>query len=419
MISATAPAMPPLTPGAMSHIRVLDMTRILAGPWCAQNFADMGAEVIKVERPGAGDDTRTWGPPWIKDGDGRDTTDAGYFACANRGKQSVAVDISKPEGRALVLELAAQCDVLIENYKVGDLKRYGLDYEAVSAINPRIVYCSVTGYGQTGPDAHKPGYDFVFQGIGGLMSVTGERDDRPGGGPQKVGIAVTDVLTGMYSTVAILAALNYRAISGRGQYIDMALLDCIVAFGANQISNQFVSGKAPARYGNAHASLVPYEAFRTAQGHLIIAAGNDQQWLRCCEALGRPDLAADTELARGPGRLARREELVADLQGTLMTRPAAYWIERLEALGVPCGPINNYQQVFELPQVKHRGLRVDLQRGDGGATSVAGSPLRMSATPVRYKLAPPLLGEHTEPVLRRLLGKNDGEIRHLRERGVL
>jgi crotonobetainyl-CoA:carnitine CoA-transferase CaiB-like acyl-CoA transferase len=405
--------------GALSHIRVLDLSRVLAGPWCTQNLADLGAEVIKVERPVAGDDTRAWGPPWLKDGEGRDTRDSTYFASANRGKQSICVDIARPEGQGLIRELAARSDVFIENFKVGDLERYGLDYASLSAINPRLVYCSITGYGQNGPSAHKPGYDFVFQGLGGLMSITGERDDLPGGGPQKVGVAVADVLTGMYASVAILAALEHRNHSGRGQYIDMALLDCVVAFGGNQVTGYLVSGKVPHRYGNAHASLVPYQVFATADSQLVVAVGNDQQWQRYCEAIERPDLAADARFARVTGRITLRGELVPDLANTMLTRTTAAWVERLEARGVPCGPVNDYRQVFEDPQVQHRGLRVDVPRGDGGTAPTIASPLRLSATPVDYAGGPPILGEHTHRVLTDVLGKDDEEIERLREFGII
>ncbi|HYC15528.1 MAG TPA: CaiB/BaiF CoA-transferase family protein, partial [Stellaceae bacterium] len=284
----------------LSHIRVLDLTRVLAGPWASQNLADLGAEVIKIERPGSGDDTRSWGPPFLKDRDGKETGESAYFLSVNRGKKSVTLDISTPEGAKIARGLAAKCDVLLENYKVGGLAKYRLDYEDVRAINPGIVYCSVTGYGQTGPCAHLPGYDFIFQGMGGLMSITGERDELPGGGPQKVGIAVTDVLAGMYASVAITAALLHRERTGKGQHIDMALLDTIVAFGANQISNYFHSGKIPQRWGNAHPNLLPYEVFPTADGHLILGAGNDSQWVSLCAAAGRPELSSDPRFRTMP-----------------------------------------------------------------------------------------------------------------------
>jgi crotonobetainyl-CoA:carnitine CoA-transferase CaiB-like acyl-CoA transferase len=403
---------------ALSHIRVLDLSRVLAGPWCTQNLADLGAEVIKIERPGVGDDTRAWGPPWIKDGHGADTRDSTYYAAANRGKKSVTVDIASAEGQALIRELVKTSDVLIENYKVGDLKRYGLDYASLAELNPGLVYCSITGYGQDGPYAHKPGYDFVFQGMGGLMSITGEQDSLPGGGPQKAGIAIADVMTGMYASVAILAALNHRSVSGEGQYIDMALLDCIVALGGNQVTGYFASGKVPRRYGNAHASLVPYQVFDTADEQMVVAVGNDVQWQRYCEAIGRADLAADERWKKVAGRITGREELVPELVRTMMTRTTADWTVRLEAGDVPCGPINNYKQVFEDRQVQHRGLRVDVPR-DGGAVATIASPLRLQRTPVTYEQAPPLLGEHTEEVLARVLGKSPEEITALRERRVV
>lgn len=403
---------------ALSHIRVLDLSRVLAGPWCTQNLADLGADVIKIERPGAGDDTRSWGPPWIKDGEGRDTRDSTYYAAANRGKKSVTVDIASAEGQALIRELVETSDVLIENFKVGDLKRYGLDYASLAPLNPGLVYCSITGYGQDGPYANKPGYDFVFQGMGGFMSITGEQDSLPGGGPQKAGIAIADVMTGMYATVAILAALNHRSVSGNGQYIDMALLDCIVALGGNQVTGYFATGKVPRRYGNAHASLVPYQVFDTADGQMVVAVGNDVQWQRYCEAIGRPDLAADERWKKVASRITGREELVPELARTMLTRTSADWIARLEAKDVPCGPINNYKQVFEDQQVLHRGLRVDVPREDGAVATIA-SPLRLQRTPVAYEQAPPRLGEHTEQVLAYLLGKSQEQISALRERGVV
>ncbi|MFD1711110.1 CoA transferase [Ottowia sp. GY511] len=405
--------------GALSHLRVLDMSRVLAGPWATQNLADLGAEVIKVERPRTGDDTRGWGPPWIQDENGRNTTDSTYYAAANRGKQSITVDIASVEGQHIVKELAAISDVVVENYKIGDLKRYGLDYESLSAINPRLVYCSITGYGQTGPSAHKPGYDFVFQAQGGLMSITGERDDVPGGGAQKVGVAIADVITGMYASIAILAALNHRDVSGCGQYIDMALLDCIVALGGNQVTGYFSSEKVPHRYGNAHASLVPYQVFKTAGSDMVVAVGNDQQWQKYCQAIGRPDLAADTRWNKVTGRIVGRETLIPELAKTMLTRTADDWIKRLEALGVPCGRINDYQQVFEDPQVTHRGLRVDMPTEDGGVCSTIASPLRLMGTPAQYKRSPPKLGGSTEQVLKSLLNRSDQDLAVLSQAGVI
>ncbi|MBB2919558.1 CaiB/BaiF CoA transferase family protein [Cupriavidus alkaliphilus] len=405
--------------GALAGVRVLDLSRILAGPWCAQNLADLGAEVIKVERPGAGDDTRSWGPPWLPGADGQPSRDATYFAGANRGKQSVTLDIASPQGQQIVRELAAKSQIVLENYKVGDLKRYGLDYDSLKAVNPALVYCSITGYGQTGPSAHKPGYDFIFQGLGGLMSVTGERDDLPGGGPQKVGVAVVDMLTGMYATVAVLAALRHAERTGEGQHIDMALLDAVVAVGATPIIAQRVTGQAMPRYGNAHANMVPYHVFATADGYMIVAAGNDGQWQAYCRGVERPDLAADERFATGPGRIIHRDTLVPLLEAHMRTRPTAHWVQALEAQGIPCGPINDYGQVLEDPQVRHRELQVDLVREDGSLCPTVKSPLRLSATPVQYDAPPPRLGQHTEQVLQTVLGLSAERIEQMREQGVI
>ena len=406
-------------PGALSHLRVLDLSRVLAGPWCSQNLADMGADVIKVERPGAGDDTRGWGPPWVEGAQAGAGADSTYYAAANRGKKSITVDISRPEGQEMIRKLVAVSDVVIENYKVGDLKRYGLDYASLSGLNPRLVYCSITGYGQEGPSAQKPGYDFVFQAMGGLMSITGERDDLPGGGPQKAGIAIADVMTGMYSTIAILSALEHRSVSGRGQYIDMALIDCIVALGGNQVTGYFASGKVPGRFGNAHASLVPYQVFVVADGEMVVAVGNDGQWQQYCAAIERPDLAADPRWIKVTGRITGRQELVPELARTMLTRTRAEWLERLEAGGVPCGPINDYRQVFEDPQVQHRKLRVDLHRPDGSTVSTIASPLRLQGTPPVYDRAPPTLGDATEDVLGGLLGLSGEEIARHRANRII
>ncbi|MBP7657095.1 MAG: CoA transferase [Pseudoxanthomonas sp.] len=406
-------------PGALSHLRVLDLSRVLAGPWCSQNLADMGADVIKVERPGAGDDTRGWGPPWVEGAQAGTGADSTYYAAANRGKKSITMDISRPEGQEMIRKLAAVSDVVIENYKVGDLKRYGLDYAALSALNPRLVYCSITGYGQEGPSAHKPGYDFVFQAMGGLMSITGERDDLPGGGPQKAGIAIADVMTGMYATIAILSALEHRSVSGRGQYIDMALLDCIVALGGNQVTGYFASGKVPGRFGNAHASLVPYQVFVVADGEIVVAVGNDGQWQQYCAAIERSDLGADPRWTKVTGRITGRDELVPELARTMLTRTRAEWLERLESRGVPCGPINNYREVFEDAQVQHRKLRVDLQRPDGSMVSTIASPLRLQGTPPVYDRAPPTLGDATEDVLGSLLGLSSEEIARHRANRII
>ena len=406
-------------PGPLSHIRVLDLSRVLAGPWAAQNLADLGAEVIKVERPGTGDDTRDWGPPWLKDGAGKDTRESAYYLSVNRNKKSITLDISKPEGQAIVRELAARCQVLIENYKAGSLRKYGLGYEELQAVNPSLVYCSITGFGQDGPYAPRPGYDFIFQGMGGLMSITGERDGQPGAGPQKVGIAITDVLTGMYASLAICGALLHRERSGKGQYIDCALLDTIVAFNANQIVSYFCSGRVPIRWGNAHPQVVPYEVFATADGHIILAVGNDAQFRRFCEVAGCPELAEEPRFQTMPQRIVHRAELSPLIAEIMRTRAKHDWIEALEAANVPCGPINNMKEVFEDPQVLHRGLRVDIPHPLGGAAPVVASPMRLSATPVEYRLAPPTLGQHNDEIYLELLGKGATELERLRSQGVI
>ena len=405
--------------GPLSHIRVLDLSRVLAGPWAAQNLGDLGAEVIKVERPGAGDDTRGWGPPFLKDGAGKDTKDAAYYASVNRNKKSITLDLSKPEGQAIAREIAAKSAVLIENYKVGTLKRYGLGYEDLKKANPGLVYCSVTGFGQDGPYAPRPGYDFIFQGMGGLMSITGERDGQPGAGPQKVGIAITDVLTGMYASVAILAALTHRERTGEGQYIDCALLDTIVAFNANQIVSYFCSGRIPIRYGNAHAQVVPYEVFPTSDGHIILAIGNDGQFKRFCEIAGCPQLADEERFKTNSQRIVHRAELIPLIAEVMRTRSKQEWIAALEEATVPCGPINNMKEVFEDPQVKHRQLRVDIPHPSGGTAPVVASPMRLSQTPVEYRFAPPLLGEHNEEIYRGLLGKSATELARLKSAGIV
>ena len=405
--------------GPLQGLRVLDLSRVLAGPWCSQMLADMGAEVIKIERPGRGDDTRSWGPPYVKDRAGQDTPDAAYFFATNRGKQSVTVDFTRPEGQALVRELAAVSDVLLENLKVGDLARYGLAYEDLSAVNPRLVYCSITGFGQTGPLASRPGYDFIIQAMGGLMSVTGERDDRPGGGPQKLGIAYADLATGMHAAIAVLAALVQRGVSGRGQYIDLALLDVQVASMAVMAMNWFIGGQVPGRHGNAHANIVPYEVFQAADGPLVLAVGNDGQFRRLCAVAGVPALADDARYATNAGRVRNRVELIALLQEIVATRPALAWEQALCAVDVPAGRINDMAQVFELPQVRARGLRIDLPHPLAGQVPLVGSPFHFSDTPVSYHLPPPRLGEHTDAVLGGLLGRSADDIAALRSAGVL
>ncbi len=403
----------------LSHIRVLDLTRVLAGPWAAQNLADLGAEVIKIERPGTGDDTRTWGPPWLKDRDGKETRESAYFLSVNRGKKSVTVDISKPDGQALIRQLITHCDVLLENYKVGDLQRYGLGYTDLAKINPGLIYCSVTGFGQDGPYANRPGYDFVFQGMGGLMSITGERDELPGGGPQKVGIAVTDVLTGMYASLAVTSALTYRQISGIGQYIDMALFDSIVAFNANQMLNFWVSGNIPKRWGNAHVNITPYEVFPSADGFIILAVGNDSQFASFCKEAGRPELATDPRFKTNPERLKHRDLLIPIVKAIILERPSKQWIRDLEAANVPCGAINNMKEVFEDPHVQHRNMRVDIPHPLSGTVPSVASPMKFSATPITYDQPPPLLGQHTDEILRGLLALDTAEIARLRSTKII
>ncbi|MEI7970405.1 MAG: CaiB/BaiF CoA-transferase family protein [Betaproteobacteria bacterium] len=404
---------------SLSHIRVLDLSRVLAGPWCGQILADLGADVVKVERPGAGDDTRTWGPPWIRSETGEDTGEAAYFMAANRGKKSVTIDISIPEGQALVRSLADRSDVLLENYKVGGLRQYGLDYESLSASNPRLIYCSITGFGQDGPYSSRAGYDFIVQGMGGLMSITGERDDLPGGGPQKVGVAVADLFTGMYATVSVLAALAHRDVSGRGQYIDMALLDTQVAMTANMGMNYLASGKAPVRAGNAHSNIVPYQTFAAADGEIILAVGNDGQFARLCRVAGRPDLAEDERFATNPARVKHRSVLVPILAQLIASQPKQWWSDSLEAAGVPCGAVNDLAQVFADPHVRHRRMQVEMPHPTAGHVSLVGSPIKMSETPVSYASAPPLLGQHTDEVLRDLLGLDADAIAGLRERHIV
>jgi formyl-CoA transferase len=404
-------------PAPLANVRVLDLSRILAGPWCAQNLADLGAEVIKVERPGKGDDTRGWGPPFI--GEGAGASDAAYFQCANRGKKSVTIDIARPEGQALVRELAVRSDVLLENFKVGDLARYGLGYEDIARINPRIVYCSITGFGQTGPYRERAGYDFMIQAMGGLMSVTGERDDLPGGGPQKVGVAIADLMTGMYSTVAVMAALWERNASGEGQHIDMALLDTQVGWLANQNLNYLVSGEAPKRLGNAHPNVTPYDAFKTRDGDIIIAIGNDGQYARFCQAAGVPGLVTDARFRDNPARVAHRDALRAGIATAMLARTTVEWIALLEPLGVPCGPINRLDQVFADPQVAHRGLRIEIAHPVAGRLPLVANPIKFSRTPIRYEVPPPLLGQHTDEVLRELLGKSEEQIGELRAGGAI
>lgn len=398
---------------ALSHVRVLDLSRVLAGPWATQVLADLGAEVIKVERPGAGDETRGWGPPWVGPG-GAAARESAYFASANRGKRSVTIDLSRPEGQALVRRLAARADVLFENHKAGALARRGLGWEELAALNPRLVYCSISGFGQSGPYRDRPGYDFLVQAMGGLMSVTGE----PDGPPTKVGVAVTDLLTGMYAATAVLAALAERERSGLGQHVDLALLDVQVAALANQAESFLVTGRAPGRLGNAHPSIVPYQAFTTRDGHVVVAVGNDAQFARLAEAMGRRDLAADPRFSTNAARVAHREALVAAMAPLLAARDTEAWVRALDAADVPAGPINDLAQVFEDPQVRHRGLRVEVPRADGAPVPVVASPIRLSRTPVEHR-PPPRLGEHTREVLVEVLGMEEEEVEALGRAGVI
>lgn len=403
----------------LSGYKVLDMSRILAGPWAGQVLADLGAEVIKIERPGAGDDTRHWGPPYLKDSDGNDTSDAAYYFCANRGKKSVTLDITQPEGQAIIRKLAAQCDVLIENYKVGGLKKYGLDYESLKTVNPALVYCSVTGFGQTGPYAKRAGYDFLIQGMGGLMSITGEPDSTPGGGPVKVGVAVTDLFTGLYAAIAIQGALLERVRSGLGQYIDLSLLDVQAAVLANQASNYLVGDMVPGRLGNAHPNIVPYQAFATRDGHIILAIGNDSQFRKFCAAAGVPELADHAKYATNRARVENRSEVCTRVAELIAEKPSQHWLDILEAEGVPCGPINNIDQVFADPQIVAREMAVKVPEARAGEVTLTANPIKFSRTPISYEMAPPQLGSHTGAILKNSLGYSDSEIAELSEREII
>ncbi|MCZ6605046.1 MAG: CaiB/BaiF CoA-transferase family protein [Alphaproteobacteria bacterium] len=405
--------------GPLSHIRVLDLSRVLAGPWAGQTLADLGADVIKVERPGRGDDTRGWGPPYLTDAEGRETVESAYFLSTNRGKRSITLDLANPSGQRIARDLAAHCDILIENYKVGGLAKYGLAYDDLKDSHGHLIYCSITGFGQSGPYAGRAGYDFMIQGMGGLMSITGEPDEVPGGGPVKVGVAISDLFTGMYAVTAVLAALAHRERGGGGQHIDMALLDCQVAMLANQGMNYLTSGKSPGRLGNAHPNIVPYQAFQTADSHIIIAVGNDAQFARFCEAIGRPDLAAEPAYADNGGRVKNREALVSAIAGTLAELNSQPLQAALDAVGIPWGPINTIEQLFADPQVVARGLRFDLDHPLAGSVPMVRNPIRYSKTEIDHDAPPPLLGEHTDAVLAELLSLNNDELENLRATGVI
>ena len=409
---------------SLEGIRVLDLSRVLAGPWCTQTLADLGADVIKIERPGAGDDTRNWGPPFLPTADGRESHESAYYLGANRNKRSVTCDIAQPEGQALVRELAEHCDVFIENFKVGDMARYGLDYASLKAINARLVYCSLTGFGQSGPYAPRAGYDYIIQGMGGLMSVTGERDDL-NGGPQKVGVAVADLFTGMYATVGILAALRHAERTGEGQHLDMALLDTQVAMLANLGANYLVSDQAPGRMGNAHQNIVPYQVFEVApradggKDFIILAVGNDGQYAKFCEVAGRPDLASEPRFVKNADRVRHRAELVPVLETVMKTRAKADWLSALEAAKVPCGAINSLDEVFSDPQVQARGMVTHWQHPLRADLPLVSSPIKLEKTPVRTDRPPPMLGQHTDEVLGELLGVDAARLATLRDRQVI
>lgn len=403
--------------GALTGFKVLDLSRILAGPWCSQILADLGAEVIKVERPFQGDDTRIWGPPFLKNDQGDETGESAYYLSTNRGKYSVAIDIATEEGQTLIKKMVLDCDVLIENYKAGSLKKYGLDYESLNQLNPKLVYCSITGFGQTGPRAAEPGYDFIIQGMGGMMSVTGERDDLPGGGPQKAGLAFSDLTTGLYAAIAIQAALLSRVSTGEGQHIDMALLDTQVASLSVLAMNYLTSEKIPGRLGNAHANIVPYQVFKAKQGEFIIACGNDQQFQMLCDSIGLPELSQNPKFVKNKDRVTHREEITALLQQHFMTQPAQYWVERIHAVKVPVGMINDLQQALEEEQVISRKMLVRMEHPLRSDYLSIGSPIKLSKTPVQYVKAPPYLGEDTDKILNRFVSED--ELKALKHKNII
>jgi len=405
--------------GPLTHLKVLDLSRILAGPWAGQVLADFGAQVIKVERPQKGDDTRHWGPPYLKDAAGNDTPEAAYYLSANRGKQSITVDITKPAGQELIKKLVKECDILLENYKVGGLKKYGLDYESIRAVNPAIIYCSITGFGQTGPYANRAGYDAMIQGMGGLMSLTGVPEGQPGAGPQKVGVAVADLMTGMYAVSGVLAAVIHRDRTGEGQQIDLALLDTQVAWLANQAQNYLTSGKSPERQGTAHPNIVPYQAVPASDGYFMLAVGNDAQFKKFCAIAGLDGIAEDPAYASNAARVQARDQLVPVIERTTRQKPAAWWLQQLSDAHVPCGPINNLEQVFADPQVQARGMVVEQAHPTAGTVKTVRNPLGFSASELAYEQAPPILGEHTDAVLGTMLALGAEEIESLRKDGVI
>ncbi len=401
-----------MTEFPLKDIKVLDLSRVLAGPWASQTLADLGAEVIKIERPGVGDDTRAWGPPWFEAQD-REPLSA-YFMSANRGKKSVCVDLSSSEGLAIVKQLADESDIVIENFKVGDMEKRGLDYQSLSRTNSRLIYCSITGFGQTGPYRQRPGYDFMIQGIAGLMSITGEPDEKSTDGPQKVGVAVADIMTGLYSTIAILAAIAERNESGEGQYIDMALMDVLTASLANQASNYLVSGNAPGRMGNAHPNVVPYQTFAASDGHIIVAVGNDKQFSALCGVIGRVDIATNPEYLTNADRIENRATLAVEIQKAVQAHTMSYWLAILEDAGVPCGPINTIDKVFDDPQTKAREMELSI-----ADMPLVANPMRFSKSHLNYDLEPPGLGQHTNEVLVEKLKMSEDELNELRSKGIL
>ena len=405
--------------GALSHIRVLDLSRVLAGPWCAQNLADLGADVIKVERPGTGDDTRHWGPPFVLNEQGHETDESAYFICINRNKRSITVDISKPEGQEIIRQLAAESDIVLENYKVGDLAKYGLDYESLKKVKPDLIYCSITGFGQTGPFSHRPGYDFIVQGMGGFMSVTGEADGVAGTGPQKAGVAIADIFTGMYATTAILAAVVHRDQTGEGQYIDMALLDTQIAVMANVGSAYLTSGDIPQRLGNASSTIVPYQTFPTSDGWMIVAAGNDGQFRHFVTTGGEAQLADHPLYINNPLRVEHRKELVPLLEAMTRKKTKAEWIELLEKANVPCGPINNFKEVFENEQVIARKIQIEVPHPTAGKMKLVASPMHLSKTPIEVRMPPPTLGQHTDEILQERLKLDESSIAALHKKGII
>ena len=409
----------PENTGPLNGIRILDLSRVLAAPFCVQTLGDLGADVIKIERPNVGDESRQWGPPWFKNDKGEQTKESAYFMSANRNKRSVAVDLASPEGQEVIRKLAMSADICIENFKVGDLARYGLDAASLRKLNPRLIYCSVTGFGQTGPYRERPGYDFMAQGMAGLMSLTGEPDGAPGAGPMRVGVPVIDIFTGMYATIAICAAVANRAVTGKGQHLDVALLDSCVALLANQGMTYLATGESPKRIGNTHPSIVPYQVFPTADGAIILACGNDNLFSRFCKVAGHEDLISDARFAKNVDRVRNRTTLVPILEEVFRQRGTEAWVEALEEAGVPSGPINNVAQAFANPQVQARGMQIELPHPLAGTVPLMGSPMKFSGTPIEHKLAPPVLGQHADEILEKMLGLGESERARLRAAGAI